>query len=1334
MLLTKNAIGNNWEVDKRAVSTRLTPSQLQDCHHFLLVEGGDDNQEIAAHLGNKSQKLYYDGVLINYIEEFGSITNNLPFGVTVNNHKPNVFPLNIGSNPNRGGINTAFSGKIQEIRVWRRDENGFNASNITSYRNSSLPFSQQYNTNLLAYWKLDDYTQENGRLKFKDYSIHNKDIEVALYTISPPAPVLPIGRRLYVSNTTTECITHERPTVTKFLHTCQDAYTFGDGVDLWGGRPLTPPTAEELQADCERITTDLLGDYTERLLVKQKEALEAKAEEEYRNQCFSSPFKETFTLKYAKKEYHYTLYYYDQAGNLVQTVPPEGVVLDGTGQNHKLQTKYAYNTLGQVVWQQTPDAGESKFWIDYYGRVKLSQNAEQKEHSDYAYSKFDELGRPYEVGKLSSSGNLRLEVEGNNPLTLLDKSELIFDSDFPRAGSVTLLQVNGGTPTFNFTLSERTKTFYDKHDATGIVDPIEQKNLKNRVAAVVVMEAVKTSETQPDELGAITRYSYDIHGNVEKLWQKLPQETGVPEKTVEYNYDLLSGKVNEVVYEGGKTDEFRHRYLYDGDNRLTQVETSLDGYHWTLEASYFYYAHGPLARIETGQHNIQGTDYFYTLQGWIKGVNSIGLTHTRQDPGRDGYTGYTEEEAQNPTFNRDEYAYALNYYEGDYEARGENHLLGKAFHANEIYSNFKNYEDKVGGVTYNRESLYNGNIAAMATSIRHFGELKSTQSMNYRYDQLHRIAAAHASKWEGIWTTTEGSYNTSYAYDGNGNIQNLYRNNLEATTIDELYYHYDPVKKNRLDVVKDGGTAEGLNNANPYEYKYDQIGNLTQNLEDGIEDIEWNIYGKVEKVSKTNGTLIAYRYDGTGNRILKEVRTTTTVHTNLYLRDASGNVMAIYEDTRPINTNSNDNIAIKEIPIYGSSRLGQYRPKAATKPTALGQRIYEFSNHLGNVLVTLSDNKVPQTDGTYKSVVVSASDYYPFGMAMKERTYQNSEYRYGFNGQEQSDELDEDGNSYTAEFWQYSAVIGRRWNVDPITLYSESGYAALRNDPILYIDGKGNHPIVAFFIIFALYYMSPTPALAPTGNVESDNRALKEARDLQGQFVLTGTMAGGGVLAIKTAAGLNFVGQIISQNIAFSSDPTTKEQNKDFFSMDRFNYVASKIDYADIVIRLLPTSRLGGDTWAPWLINAASAEIDFTFDGGFKLGFYNKDGLYVAADWLVGAVPTAGQKFKIPDAANDAIKRGIPVFLRILTGAAPSGKRVVKQGIVEPYLEQQATVSTFSSHKVKKGDTIYAISRKYKIDKEKIFKANPNFKVFTDENGDRNIKIKPDQELIIPYE
>ena len=65
-------------------------------------------------------------------------------------------------------------------------------------------------------------------------------------------------------------------------------------------------------------------------------------------------------------------------------------------------------------------------------------------------------------------------------------------------------------------------------------------------------------------------------------------------------------------------------------------------------------------------------------------------------------------------------------------------------------------------------------------------------------------------------------------------------------------------------------------------------------------------------------------------------------------------------------------------------------------------------------------------------------------------------YRYGFNGQEKSDEVNEDGNSYTAEFWQYDARIGRRWNLDPKPTVGISQYSAFSNNPISFIDIKGD--------------------------------------------------------------------------------------------------------------------------------------------------------------------------------------------------------------------------------------------------------------------------------------
>ena len=77
-------------------------------------------------------------------------------------------------------------------------------------------------------------------------------------------------------------------------------------------------------------------------------------------------------------------------------------------------------------------------------------------------------------------------------------------------------------------------------------------------------------------------------------------------KRLDYEYDLISGNVNEVVYQEGELDLMIHRYEYDADNRIVNVETSTDGVFYDDDAKYFYYAHGPLARTELGENQVQG--------------------------------------------------------------------------------------------------------------------------------------------------------------------------------------------------------------------------------------------------------------------------------------------------------------------------------------------------------------------------------------------------------------------------------------------------------------------------------------------------------------------------------------------------------------------------------------------------------------------------------------------------------------------------------------------------------------------------------------------------------
>lgn len=75
---------------------------------------------------------------------------------------------------------------------------------------------------------------------------------------------------------------------------------------------------------------------------------------------------------------------------------------------------------------------------------------------------------------------------------------------------------------------------------------------------------------------------------------------------------------------------------------------------------------------------------------------------------------------------------------------------------------------------------------------------------------------------------------------------------------------------------------------------------------------------------------------------------------------------------------------------------------------------------------------------------------------MSDRSSNSSSYRYGFGGQEKGDEVAGEGNSYTAEFWQYDPRLGRRWNRDPKPNPSISEYATFANNPIWNSDFKGD--------------------------------------------------------------------------------------------------------------------------------------------------------------------------------------------------------------------------------------------------------------------------------------
>jgi RHS repeat-associated protein len=168
--------------------------------------------------------------------------------------------------------------------------------------------------------------------------------------------------------------------------------------------------------------------------------------------------------------------------------------------------------------------------------------------------------------------------------------------------------------------------------------------------------------------------------------------------------------------------------------------------------------------------------------------------------------------------------------------------------------------------------------------------------------------------------------------------------------------------------------------------------------------------------------------------------------------------------------------------LYGSGRLGIYQENKLmaqyydstlttevyqTRITyhSLGKRRYELSNHLGNVLVTVSDKRVAictdsQTVAYYRAEIITAQDYYAFGSVMEGRSFVGDTsgwYRFGFNGKEKDDEVSGAGNQYDYGFRIYNPHVGKFLSVDPkiysFPMYSSYQYAG--NKPIVAIDLDG---------------------------------------------------------------------------------------------------------------------------------------------------------------------------------------------------------------------------------------------------------------------------------------
>lgn len=571
--------------------------------------------------------------------------------------------------------------------------------------------------------------------------------------------------------------------------------------------------------------------------------------------------------------------YYNDIGQLVANVTPNGVNTASTAYP-SFVTTYKYDHLGRLYETTGTDDGTTKYVYSLDGKIRFSQSQEQRNASPqrFSYSNYDQVDRIVESGEYLMSGSGYFVFETHN-ITTPSANSVLNIADNKGYTGVTRRGNNATAGRY----SDTTFIDYDYQTLDYIADAHHLVQ-ENRFGLV----------SRTKNANATTWYSYDGLGRL--LWTK-QSITGLGTKTVDYTYDYV-GNVTDVVYQKGQADDFYHHYIYNEDDNLIEVLTSLDGTNKTSRAKYYYYLHGPLKRVELAT-NVQGIDYVYTINGTLKTINNADAA---KDPGLDGTNGFAP----------DVFGQTMHYYTNDYNATynaGTQTLTG--------------YSDQYGG-------------AVKAISWHSPVDNNSQpRTYAYTYDSRQQLAEAKFGNFQSGAFTPDAldAYKENIpGYDKNGNIQSLIRKGKGGTTLGNYGYVYE-TSTNKLDKVNHNGLMM-------VDYSYNSVGQMIQQTEGAnTMNVAYNVRGITSEIrNSSNQLIVSYTYDDRGGLVKRtDYNAGIAAKTTFYVNDAAGTTLAIYEQSLPAGP-----ITLIELPIYAKGRVALFKPQVNTY-------FYEINDHQGNV-------------------------------------------------------------------------------------------------------------------------------------------------------------------------------------------------------------------------------------------------------------------------------------------------------------------------------------------------------------------------------------------------
>ncbi|MEM6645773.1 MAG: RHS repeat domain-containing protein [Bacteroidota bacterium] len=622
--------------------------------------------------------------------------------------------------------------------------------------------------------------------------------------------------------------------------------------------------------------------------------------------------------------------FFDGAGNTAQVTDPM-----------ERPTQYQYDTMGRLVWKNTPDAdgngngdptddgssnpanggaplvqdyqyvydagGRLRFWDDPNLKNTAVDEAETVRERWSGYACYDVLNRQVESGVVkgdlyswNEDAAMCQELPGYSANRIAHQhsvyDELVLASlpsgdawdalDFSVLGTIALQNTKGRLAA----LAQRVDLSEVATKDSVIIDARTYGAFNTIFEAKDYVEAIDTEIWNGADV--------EFHsGQVIRLKDGFKALSGAQfTARIDTDLELLEG--GDWMYTFYSYDEqgrIRQMYQflkllglktfdisYDRQNNVTSIVYQPGSYdQYTLH--YKYDAQGRLAQVESQNPNetpVQEAAYTYTITGQVKTI--------QLGPDRGDGKGY-----------------AIPAIDFEYDIRDRLVAINDPDSGNDPFAMRLWYEHAQDLSSGGFEPQRNGNIAAVDWVTRNeeaeplFG---SHGAYVFKYDDLNRLITGNfmssALPETNGWQNASAYNLNSIGYDLTGNITSLHRDRMNGEA-DNLYMAYTsgagtltaPYSSRLTQItgtIADASASQG--------FAYDFNGNVTEGR--GFSAAKYNYRNLPDSMVVADKTL-QMRYDAAGQRIFKQFKRTDAApgvvkETLYYVRTPDGEVLAVY--------------------------------------------------------------------------------------------------------------------------------------------------------------------------------------------------------------------------------------------------------------------------------------------------------------------------------------------------------------------------------------------------------------------------------------------------------